>query len=93
MADYEFPSGLVDAQRAFQAADAKVVEIHARMPSPTVIAAGQAAIPDELRLAHEEARAERGRALDVLYGHSWWLEVPREEQHAARTALRQAALG
>ena len=93
MANYEFPTDLIDAQQAFQAADAKVAEIHARMPRPTAIAAGEATISDELAQAHEEARAERGRVLDVLYGHPWWLEIPREEHEAARTALRQAAAG
>ncbi|OPG10571.1 hypothetical protein [Microbispora sp. GKU 823] len=91
MADYEFPTDLIEAQRAFLAASIKVAEIDAQYPRPTAIAAGEASIPDELRQAHAEAWAERDRTLDVLYGHSWWMEVPRAEHHAARMALRKAA--
>jgi len=93
MAEYEFPSDLLEAQRAFLAADARVTEINAQMPRPTAIAAGEATIPDELRQAHAGAWAERDRTLDVLYGHSWWMEVPREEHFKARMALRKAAQG
>ncbi|GAA0403285.1 hypothetical protein GCM10009530_64110 [Microbispora corallina] len=91
MAEYEFPSDLVEAQRTFLEADARLAEINARMPRSTAIVAGEASIPDDLRRDHAEVWAQRDGTLDVLYGHSWWMETPNTEWHAARMALRKAA--
>lgn len=90
MADYNVPADLLDAQRAFYTADELAQEIADAMPSSVAIAAGEATIPDEQRQALEEARAERGRLIDVLYGpHHWWGTVG--DKYAARMALQQAA--
>jgi hypothetical protein len=89
VADYDFPADLLEAQRAFWAADTRVEEIGALFPPPTAIADGTAAAPEELRQALHEARADRGRHLDVLYGHSWWGGV--DDQNKAREALKATA--
>jgi len=91
MADYGFPAELVEAQRTFLDAEIKLEAINARMPRATAIAAGEASVPEELQRAHDEVWAARSKALDVLYRHAHWGEVPKEERFAARMALRRAA--
>ncbi len=88
MAELEFPPELIEAQRAFWAAERRVEEIVARLPSGSAVVAG-AAIAEQDRRELEEARAERGRLLDVLYGHPFW-EGHAAPEHA-REALRRAA--
>jgi hypothetical protein len=40
MADYDFPADLLDAQRAYNAADATVQEVTATLPSSVAVVAG-----------------------------------------------------
>ncbi|MBB2749204.1 UNVERIFIED_ORG: hypothetical protein FHR35_009117 [Microbispora rosea subsp. rosea] len=93
MAEYDFPAELVEAQRAFLDAEAKLAELNALFPPPTAIAAGETSVPEGLRRAHDEVWAKQSRALDVLYGHERWKTIPREERFEARMQLRRAARG
>ncbi|WP_055477563.1 hypothetical protein [Sphaerimonospora mesophila] len=91
MADYDFPSDLIEAQRAFLAADARCEELAQQGPPATAIVEGTAAMPENLRQELEAARAERLRLISVLYGHPFWGEIPQSDWFAARMALREAA--
>lgn len=91
MADYGFPQDLIEAQRAFLAADARCEELAQQGPAPTAVAEGTASIPEDLRRELEAARAERLRLIGVLYGHPFWGEIPQAEWFKARMALREAA--
>ncbi|MBO3751515.1 hypothetical protein J5X84_36045 [Streptosporangiaceae bacterium NEAU-GS5] len=89
MADLEFPPELIEAQRAYWAAERRVADIVARLPSGSAIALGQAAVSEEDRRELAAARAERGRLIDQLYGHPFWQGHAAPEH--AREALRRAA--
>ncbi|GAA3172361.1 hypothetical protein [Nonomuraea roseoviolacea] len=89
MADIEIPDDVIAAQRAYDAADARVHEIVASLPSSVAIVAGEAEISDEQRQAWHEARAERMRLLFALRDLPWWGEQP--DPLGAEKALRKAA--
>jgi predicted phage gp36 major capsid-like protein len=89
MADIEIPDGVIEAQRAYDAADAHVQEVAATLPSSIDIAAKEAELSDEQRQAWEDARAERLRLLAELRDLPWWGEVP--DRLAAERQLRKAA--
>ncbi|GAA3077735.1 hypothetical protein [Streptosporangium carneum] len=89
MADYEFPSDLIEAQQAYWAADARVQEVTDALPSSLAIVSGEAVMSDEQRAELEQVRAARLDALEVLDRHPRWATV--EDRYAARLALRRAA--
>jgi hypothetical protein len=72
MADYEFPPDLLDAQRAYWAADARVQEVTDALPSSVVVVAGEAEVTEEQRAELVTVRAERLLALEALNAHEWW---------------------
>lgn len=88
--DNEFPPELLEAQRAYYAADAVVQELVAALPSSVDVLAGEAEVPgEEQRAAVKKARSERLRLVDILYGHEYWETV--DDQHARRLELQKAA--
>lgn len=89
MAEQEFPAELIEAQRAYWAAERRAEEIAARMPSGMDVISGAAIVSEEDRRELEEVRAERGRLLDTLYGHPFFEGVDRPED--LREQLRRAA--
>ncbi|MDF5754571.1 hypothetical protein [Spongiactinospora sp. TRM90649] len=91
MAEFDLPADLIAAQRAYLAAERTCEEIASAIPAATEVASGKATIPEAQRTALTEARAERARHLDILYGHPWWATIDRADHLRARTHLRQAA--
>jgi hypothetical protein len=91
MAEYLLPDELVELQRAFAVADARVQEIVAQLPPASAIVALEAEITDDQREAVEEARKARNDILTALYDHPWWETVAKEDRYAVRLQLRQAA--
>lgn len=89
MADYEFPPDLLEAQRAYYAADAQVQEVTAAMPSSQEILEG--AISEEQREQLAAAREARLQALEALNRHPWW--GGERDRYAAWMALQKAAKG
>lgn len=89
MADYDFPPSLLEAQRAYDAADARVQEVTDALPSSMAVLSGEAEISMEQRQALADARADRLHRLAVLYHDAWWDAV--EDQRAARLQLQEAA--
>ncbi|GHE48760.1 hypothetical protein GCM10017673_57980 [Streptosporangium violaceochromogenes] len=89
MADDEFPSDLLDAQRAYWEADARVREVTGGLPPGPEVAAGTAAITDGQRSELARAREARLLALEALNRHPWWATA--DDRHAAWTRLQKAA--
>ncbi|MGS2645812.1 hypothetical protein [Streptosporangium sp. G12] len=90
MADYEFPEDLLDAQRAYFAADTRVHEVIATLPSSQEVLEG--AMTDEQKEELAAVRRARLDALEALNRHSWWeQDEPRRDRHAAWMALQTAA--
>ncbi|MCC5574460.1 hypothetical protein IMZ11_02240 [Microtetraspora sp. AC03309] len=89
MAETDFPADLLDAQRSFWAADARVRELLATLPLGSAIAACEAEITEEQHAALKAARDEQHRWLDVLYDHSHWATVA--DSYAERMKLQAAA--
>jgi hypothetical protein len=88
-ADYDIPEDLLEAQRAFYAADARVRAAADAMPPAAAVLAGEAEVSEEQRRELADARAERLRLVDILYRHPWFQQV--DDAHKARTALQKAA--
>ncbi|MEV8634944.1 hypothetical protein AB0395_25145 [Streptosporangium sp. NPDC051023] len=89
MSDYEFPADLLELQRAYWAADARVLEVTEALPPSPAIVAGEAEISEEQRAELAEAREQRLRALEAMNNHAWWATVPT--RYAAWMALQKAA--
>lgn len=90
MADYDFPADLLDAQRAYWEADARVDEVVAALPSSQGVLEG--AMTDEQKQGLADARSARLDALDALNRHPWWgQDEQRGDRYAAWTALQKAA--
>ncbi|MEV4246946.1 hypothetical protein AB0J63_26475 [Streptosporangium canum] len=89
MADYEFPPDLIAAQQAFWKAEQRVSAAYAALPSSVSIAAQEADVTEEQQRELDEARAEQGRCIDAIYGHSFWDDVA--DKYAAKVALQKAA--
>ncbi|GAA4221588.1 hypothetical protein FHR32_005147 [Streptosporangium album] len=88
MAEYEFPPDLLDAQRAYVAAHARVQEVTDALPSSMATLAGEAEVSEEQREELAAARAERLRWVSVLYAdHPWWATVDNPAK--ARAALQE----
>jgi|GEM_PF-2849627 len=85
----EIPADLLDLQRAFYEADARVQEVADAMPSPVAVLAGEAEVSEGQREELAAARAERLRIVDELYRHPWFTTV--DDPHKARMALQKAA--
>ncbi|MET8985804.1 hypothetical protein ABZW49_10185 [Nonomuraea wenchangensis] len=66
------PPEAIDAQRAYDAADAEVQRLTALMPSSVAVVAGEVAVPRELREELERARSARLDALAALLDHKRW---------------------
>ncbi|MFI7113931.1 hypothetical protein ACIBK9_46975 [Nonomuraea sp. NPDC050227] len=93
MADYELPQDLIDAQKAFYAAEARCAELVAAEPSPVAIAALEAELSDEQRQALAAAREERLQAVEVLHRHPFWKDLPAGDKMKVQAKLREAAKG
>ncbi|MET8334346.1 hypothetical protein [Streptosporangium canum] len=91
MADYEFPPDLIAAQQAFWAAEKRVSKAYAALPSSVDIAAQEADVTEEQQQELDDARAEQGRCIDAIYGHSFWDDV--SDKFGAKVALQKAARG
>lgn len=89
MADDEFPPDLLEAQRAYYAADARVQEVTDALPSSQEILEG--AMTDEQRRLLAEVREQRLTALEALNGHPWW--AGQRDRYAAWKRLQEAARG
>ncbi|MGC5012500.1 hypothetical protein ACLQ2R_17185 [Streptosporangium sp. DT93] len=90
MADYEFPDDLLDAQRAYWAADARVQEVTDALPSPQEVLEGAQTEEQGEELAR--VREERLLALEALNRHPWWgQDRQRQDRYAAWKALQAAA--
>ncbi|WP_068922216.1 hypothetical protein [Planobispora rosea] len=90
MADYVPPAELVEAQQALDAAMRACEQLASELPAWSAIQRGEAE-PDldgEQRLA--DARAERARLMDRVYGDEWlkradnWLQAKQALEKAAR---------
>lgn len=92
MADLDIPEDVIAAQRAYDAADAAVQGVVARMPSGVAIAAGETSIDEELRAELGQVRAERLQRLKELRDHPWWQQAgdPLKAEAALRRAARTA---
>ena len=86
VADDEFPPDLLEAQRAYYAADARVQEVTAALPSSQEILEG--AMTDEQRQLLAEVREQRLVALEVLNNNPWW--AGRRDRYAAWRRLQEA---
>lgn len=89
MADDEFPPGVLEAQRAYYAADARVQEVADALPSSQEILEG--AMTDEQRQLLAEVREARLLALEVLNNNPWW--AGQRDRYAAWKRLQEAARG
>ncbi|MGW5259712.1 hypothetical protein ACWEQG_01975 [Microbispora sp. NPDC004025] len=89
MADYTFAPELLATQRAFLQASARVKEIGDSFPRLTAIAVGEADVPEELRQALQEARAEEQRLAVALQNDRYFATV--DNALKARMELRKAA--
>jgi len=85
------PPEAIEAQQAFDRADAEVHRLVEQLPSGVAVAAGEASIPDDLRAQVDEARQERMRLLKALLAVKRWPDDGGP--HAAEAALRKAARG
>jgi hypothetical protein len=72
---YEFPEDLLQAQRDFFAAEARVKELCDALPSSIDVANMEAEITDEQREALQAARAEELDIVMKLHRHEWWSTV------------------
>ncbi|MET8338015.1 hypothetical protein ABZV14_39930 [Streptosporangium canum] len=59
------------------------------LPSAVGIAAQEADVTEEQQREFDEARAEQGRCIDAIYGHSWWDDIA--DKYATKVALQKAA--
>lgn len=89
MADFDFPTDLLELQRAWYAADARCEEVAASHPSARDVVAGVAEVTEEQQAELAQARAERLELAERLQRHPWWLEAG--DVFAAKQALRAAA--
>jgi hypothetical protein len=89
MADLDLPTDVIEAQRAYDAADARVQELSAALPSSVAVLAGEATWDEKAVADLLEARAERLRMLEVLRDLPWWETVPSKLD--AERQLRVAA--
>jgi hypothetical protein len=89
MADYEFPPDLLDAQRTYWTADARVQEVTDALPSSVAVVAGEAGVTEEQQAELVAVRAERLLALEALNQHPWWETT--EDRYAAWKALQKAS--
>lgn len=85
----DFPQDLIDAQRAYYAAEAEVERVTNALPSSVDVVAGTATFTDKQRAELAAARAERLRLVDILYRHPFREGV--DDQHAARLELQRQA--
>ncbi|WP_204074728.1 hypothetical protein [Planotetraspora phitsanulokensis] len=86
---YAFPADLLQAQRDFFAAEARVKELCDALPSSIDVANMEAEITDEQREALQAARAEQLDLVMKLHRHEWWSTV--DNRHLAGLELRKAA--
>lgn len=93
MTDLHIPQDVIDAQRAYDTADAAVHKVCERLPSGAAIAAGEAKLSDEQRAELGRVRAERLDRLEALRGHPWWKQAgdPLRAEAALRKAAREGA--
>jgi hypothetical protein len=91
MADYELPEDLIEAQRAFYAAEARCAELVAAQPSPVSVAALEAEVGDEQRQALAAAREERLQIVERLHRHPFWSTVDAGDKMKVQAKLREAA--
>ncbi|MEV1176861.1 hypothetical protein [Nonomuraea sp. NPDC049784] len=94
--EYNFPPALVAAQRTFYIQQEVIKRLAALEPRPTLIAAGKATVPQELRDAMSAARATQGAAVNALYDTTdeFWEKVKtgRAQAKAALEKLVKAQL-
>lgn len=91
MADYELPQDLIDAQKAFYAAEERCQELVDAEPSPVSVAALEAELSDEQRQALAAAREERLQAVEALHRHPFWATVEVGDKMKVQAKLREAA--
>lgn len=89
MTDLHIPQDVIDAQRAYDAADAAVHKVCEGLPSGAAIAAGEATLSDEQRAELGRVRAERLDRLAALHDNPWWKQAG--DPLRAEAALRKAA--
>ncbi|KAA9379630.1 hypothetical protein F5972_08225 [Microbispora cellulosiformans] len=89
MADLKFDDDLVELQRAYVRAAEVARDLCDAFPPPTKIAAGEVVVDPALEEQLEVARAERGRLVHALYGHTFWDNVA--DKFAAHTELQKVA--
>ena len=89
MADIDIPPAAIEAQQAYDAANAEAERLTALMPPSVAVAAGEASIPQELRDELEAARSRRLDALDTLRERK--RELGGDDPLKAEAALRKAA--
>ncbi|MFE3455009.1 hypothetical protein ACFXJ8_39405 [Nonomuraea sp. NPDC059194] len=85
------PEDVIEAQKAYDAADARVQELAAALPSSVDMIEGRATWDEEAMADLLEARSERLRLLGVLRELPWWGTVPSKLD--AEKQLRLAARG
>ncbi|MFD1935631.1 MULTISPECIES: hypothetical protein [Nonomuraea] len=91
MADLDLPEDVIQAQRAYDAADARVQELAAALPASVTVVNGEAAFDEQAMADLIEARSERMRMLEALRDLPWWGTVPSKLD--ANRQLRSAARG
>lgn len=91
MADYDIPPDLIDAQKAFYAAEQRCQTLVDAEPAATAIVALEAEISDEQRQALAEAREERLQAVERIHRHPFWGTVEAGDRVKVQAQLRQAA--
>lgn len=87
MSDFDFPADLLELQRAYNAADARCVEIGNALPGARAIIEGADVDFTELG----QARAERLDLAVQLQQHPWWETLDKSNRVNGRLALRKAA--
>ncbi|MEU7891233.1 hypothetical protein AB0B45_00065 [Nonomuraea sp. NPDC049152] len=89
MAELDLPTDVIEARRAYDAADARVQELADALPSSVEVVEGRATWNEQAMADLLEARAERLRLLGVLRDMPWWGTVPSKLE--AEKQLRIAA--
>ncbi|MGP4092916.1 hypothetical protein [Nonomuraea sp. KM90] len=86
------PPAAIEAQRAFDAADAECRRISDALPSSVAVAAGEAIVTEEQRVELQAARDARMAALHALLAVKRWDGDggPKEAEAALRQAARAA---
>ena len=87
------PAEAIEAQRAFDRADAACRRIAGALPSSVAVANGEAEVSDEQRAELQEARQARMEALWALLAVKRWEGDggPRAAEAALREAARDGA--